>query len=236
MYYIHTANPLERTARWFERRDGGLEELKAILIEDSLGIGESLEKDMAALVASYHCEWKEAVDNPERLRHFTHFSNDLEADPAIRFIDDRGQRRPADWEEEEVQDSMSGAAIPEDEWSWIPLGPVGQIPRDSGRAMKVPSGQIAVFHHALEDRFYATENQCPHQKDMVLARGLLGSENGEPKVACPLHKKTFSLQTGKGISDPSFCVPTFPVEVRKGELFVKMPPTASIEASKESGS
>ena len=59
---------------------------------------------------------------------------------------------------------------------------------------------------------------------MVLARGLLGSDDGEPKVACPMHKKTFSLETGKGLSDPSFCVRTFPVEVREGELFVKMPP------------
>ena len=63
----------------------------------------------------------------------------------------------------------------------------------------------------------------------MLARGLLGSEGDEPKVACPLHKKTFSLQTGKGLSDPNFCVQSFPVDVRSGELFVKMPPTALTE-------
>jgi len=92
----------------------------------------------------------------------------------------------------------------------------------------VPHGQIAVFHHvdraAGRERYFATDNRCPHKQDMVLARGLLGSEQDEPKVACPMHKKTFSLQTGKGISDPELCVRTYPVELRDGELFVKLPP------------
>ena len=61
---------------------------------------------------------------------------------------------------------------------------------------------------------------------MGLGRGWLGTEAGEPKVAWPLHKKTFSLQSGKGLSDPKFCVQTYPVEVRDGELFVKIPPVA----------
>ena len=231
MYYIHTANPLERTARWFERYEGGLSALQAVLIDDTLGICESLEKDMDALVASYQCEWKEAIENPERLAHFSHFANDPAPDSEIRFIEERSQMRPADWEEDSPESDTPAISVPEDEWMWIPLGSKDQIPRDSGRAMKVPNGQIAVFRHAEGDRFYATENQCPHKKDMVLARGLLGSDAGEPKVACPLHKKTFSLATGKGLSDPSFCVETFPVEVRDGELFVKMPPVESFSSA-----
>ena len=229
MYYIHTANPLERTARWFERLEGGLEELKAIVIDDKLGICESLEKDMASLVASYQCEWKEVVENPERQKMFSHFGNDEAADPTLNFVDERGQKRPEDWSEESTEAEATTASVPEDDWSWLPIGAASAVPRDSGRAMRVPGGQIAVFHHAGRDAYFATENRCPHQKDMVLARGLVGSDGDEPKVACPLHKKTFSLQSGKGLSDPNFCVSTYPVEVREGELFVKLPPSLLVE-------
>jgi phenylpropionate dioxygenase-like ring-hydroxylating dioxygenase large terminal subunit len=64
---------------------------------------------------------------------------------------------------------------------------------------------------------------CPHRGDMVLGRGLLGTQGGEPKVACPLHKKTFSLETGAGLADPQYRVATFPVEVRDGEVYLRLP-------------
>ena len=228
MYYIHTANPLERTARWLERLDGGLDELRRVLIDDALGICESLEKDMAALVATYQCEWKGVVESPERQAMFAHYGNQEGADETLRFVEERGQKRPADWADDPADGTGSvQGQVPEDDWTWIPVGRAEAIPRDSGRAMRVPSGQIAVFHHAGLDEYFATDNMCPHKKDMVLARGLIGSDGDEPKVACPLHKKTFSLQTGKGLSDPSFCVTSYPVEVRDGEIFVKMPPAGA---------
>ena len=58
---------------------------------------------------------------------------------------------------------------------------------------------------------------------MVLGRGLLGDQQGEPKVACPMHKKTFSLCTGKGLSDASYAIRVYPVEVRDGDVYVKLP-------------
>ncbi len=228
MYYIHTANPLERTARWLERLDGGLETLRRVVIDDSLGICESLEKDMEALVATYQCEWKGVVESPERLAMFAHYGNDAGPDETLRFVEERGQKRPVDWKEETAPAQSVSGHVPEDDWTWIPVGRADSIPRDAGRAMRVPAGQIAVFHHARLDQYFATDNMCPHKKDMVLARGLLGSEGDEPKVACPLHKKTFSLQSGKGLSDPSFCVTSYPVENRAGELFVKMPPFGDV--------
>ena len=78
-----------------------------------------------------------------------------------------------------------------------------------------------------------TENRCPHKKDMVLSRGLLGTQGDEPKVACPLHKKTFSLRTGKGLSDPAYCIRTFPVEIRDDGIFVKLPPAAEWVTKRE---
>src|SRR5262249_8014996 len=70
MYSIHTATPLERTARWLERLDGGLAGLKRVIVDDALGICPRLEADMAALVASYQCEWAAVVRDPERRRAF----------------------------------------------------------------------------------------------------------------------------------------------------------------------
>ena len=59
--------------------------------------------------------------------------------------------------------------------------------------------QIAVFHFARRNEWYACQNLCPHKMQMILSRGMIGSEKGEPKVACPFHKKTFSLKTGKNL-------------------------------------
>ena len=171
-------------------------------------------------VAMWAAEMALFVEDPERLKMFTHFANDAAPDPTLEFIEERGQKRPADWTAEEATPDR---LPPEDTWSWMPVGAADSIPRDSGRAIRVPHGQIAVFHHAALDRYFATDNLCPHKRDMVLARGLLGAEGDEPKVACPLHKKTFSLHTGKGLSDPDFCVRTYPIENRGGELFVKLP-------------
>jgi phenylpropionate dioxygenase-like ring-hydroxylating dioxygenase large terminal subunit len=73
------------------------------------------------------------------------------------------------------------------------------------------------------------QNQCPHKKDMVLARGILGDQGGTPKVACPLHKKTFSLEDGKCLNDDKYCVSVFEVQVRDGSVFVELPSVAEAE-------
>jgi nitrite reductase (NADH) large subunit len=97
MYYIHTADRLTRTAPWFNQIEGGLDTLKKIIIEDSLGICEQLEKDIQHLIDTYQCEWKEAVQNPEKRAIFRHFVNTDEKDTTIQWIEERGQKRPADW-------------------------------------------------------------------------------------------------------------------------------------------
>jgi nitrite reductase (NADH) large subunit len=229
MFYIHSANPLERTARWIERLDGGIEYLKSVVIDDALGIAADLEREMAALVAGYRCEWKEVVENPERRKLFTHYANSAEVDDQVRVVEERAQHRPSDWHGGEPVPTPDGGT-PEDRWLWTRIGGLEDLPRDSGRAFEVDGAQIALFHVASEDRYYATENRCPHMKDMVLSRGLLGTQGDEPKIACPLHKKTFSLRSGKGLSDPNYCVRTFPAEIRDGGIFVKLPPIAEIRA------
>ncbi|NET23889.1 MAG: nitrite reductase (NAD(P)H), partial [Okeania sp. SIO1H5] len=100
MYYIQTADRLTRTATWFNQLEGGIEKLRSIVIDDSLGICDELETQMAHLIDSYQCEWKSVVEDPEKRKMFTHFVNDDEPDETLTWTDQRGQKRPADWKEE----------------------------------------------------------------------------------------------------------------------------------------
>ncbi|MFF8829466.1 nitrite reductase large subunit NirB [Streptomyces sp. NPDC015131] len=95
MFYIRTADRLERTAAWLERLDGGLEHLRDVVVHDSLGLCDELEALMAAHVATYRDEWAETLDDPERLRRFVSFVNAPDApDPSVRFVPERGQIKP----------------------------------------------------------------------------------------------------------------------------------------------
>lgn len=98
MFYIKTAEPLTRTATWFNKLEGGLAYLKAVIIDDSLGICMQLEKEMDFMVDTYKCEWKEAVENPEIRKRFTHFVNSPEKDSTVKFVPLRNQIMAQDWD------------------------------------------------------------------------------------------------------------------------------------------
>jgi nitrite reductase (NADH) large subunit len=95
MFYIRTAGRLERTATWLNKRPGGIDELRRILVDDELGICAELEAEMARHVANYRCEWKSTLEDPERMARFVHFVNSNEPDPNVVFVNERGQIRPA---------------------------------------------------------------------------------------------------------------------------------------------
>jgi nitrite reductase (NADH) large subunit len=95
MFYIRTADRLQRTSTWLDNLEGGLEYLKQVVCEDSLGIGAELEADMARVIASYECEWKKAVEDPATLRRFRHFVNSDATDDTVTRVIERGQRIPA---------------------------------------------------------------------------------------------------------------------------------------------
>jgi nitrite reductase (NADH) large subunit len=233
MYYIYTANPLQRTARWLESLDGGIEYLKQVVIDDSLGICTQLEADMQKLIDSYQCEWAAVVKNPERRAKFAHFVNASEPDNTLEFVRERGQRRPAAWPQPRPVASLPKPPVPidaaADGMQWVYVAPAASFPHDGGSTMKYGRTQIAVFNFASRGEWYATQAVCPHRLDSVLGRGLLGDQGGEPKVACPLHKRTFSLRSGQGLSDADYAIETFPVEVRQGEVYVKLPLPAVLE-------
>lgn len=95
MFYIRTADKLQRTSVWRESLEGGLDYLKAVVINDSLGLGAELEAQMQLVVDRYECEWANALSDPEKLKRFRTFVNSAAADPDIRFVQERGQPRPA---------------------------------------------------------------------------------------------------------------------------------------------
>ncbi|WP_176736396.1 nitrite reductase large subunit NirB [Oligoflexus tunisiensis] len=94
IYYIRTADRLMRTSTWIEKLPGGLAHLKKVILEDAFGIGAEMEEEMAALVASFQCEWKTTLESPERLKEFRSFVNSNEPDNSIQFTRQRGQIAP----------------------------------------------------------------------------------------------------------------------------------------------
>jgi nitrite reductase (NADH) large subunit len=95
MFYVRTADRLQRTSVWRDNMEGGLDYLKDVVINDSLGLAAELEADMARVVDTYQCEWKTTVNDPEKLKRFRHFVNSNESDNNVVFVEERGQIRPA---------------------------------------------------------------------------------------------------------------------------------------------
>lgn len=98
MFYIKTADPLTRTATWLNKMDGGINYLRNVVINDSLGMASQWEKEMEQHVAGYKCEWKVAVESPEIRKRFNHFVNaPEEKDPTVKFEELRGQKKAQEW-------------------------------------------------------------------------------------------------------------------------------------------
>lgn len=97
MFYIRTAGPLIRTSTWLEKLDGGLDYLKEVVIEDRLGIVNTLETEMQGLVDTFECEWKQVIEKPRLMDRFRHFINSDEKDDNIEFVSLRDQKMPKPW-------------------------------------------------------------------------------------------------------------------------------------------
>ncbi|MBX2808370.1 MAG: nitrite reductase large subunit NirB [Cellvibrionaceae bacterium] len=99
MFYVRTADRLQRTSVWLENLEGGIEYIKEVVIDDTLNIAAELEAEMAANIANYQCEWKTTLDHEEQLKRFKHFINTDKTDDNLAYVVERGQRRPASDEE-----------------------------------------------------------------------------------------------------------------------------------------
>ncbi|WP_165312762.1 nitrite reductase large subunit NirB [Vibrio ziniensis] len=94
MFYVRTADKLQRTSVWLENLEGGLDYLKQVVIDDSLELCEQLEQQMSHVINSYQCEWKSTVESEEKLRKFRPFINHQEGSMALPYQRIREQRIP----------------------------------------------------------------------------------------------------------------------------------------------
>jgi len=95
MFYIRTADRLQRTSTWMDNMEGGLDYLRDVVINDRLGLCAELESEMALVIGTYECEWKNTIEDPVKMQRFRHFINSDEKDTNVVFVRERNQIRPA---------------------------------------------------------------------------------------------------------------------------------------------
>lgn len=180
----------------------------------------------------------EVVKNPELRAQFKQFANTdetIDKDDMIEFVDMRGQTHPASWPKDgEPQTNWSPPTdnvFSKSQKSWIEVGSKSDFVANVGTPVLYGDTQLAIFNNEMRGEWYCTQNMCPHKQAFVLSQGIIGSTgDSTPKVACPLHKKTFSLETGEGISDESLNILTFPVKLEGDKVLVELPSVTEVDA------
>ncbi|KXN90613.1 Nitrite reductase [NAD(P)H] [Leucoagaricus sp. SymC.cos] len=237
-YYIMTADRLQRTARWIENMDGGIEKLRKVILEDQLGICAELEAIMDNLVNTYEDEWANVVKDPVKRRQFKQFVNTPERRQQSELIEERGQKRPADWPRTapSLKFTPDQLFTPKDKWTWATVAKKeDMVLSDQGTtsiAIKYGDTQLAIYYVPRRG-FYATQQMCPHRRAFVLDHGIIGdAPGGDLYVSCPLHKRNFALADGKGLSDSDYSILAF--EARQSEsgddIQVLLPPKEDMDA------
>jgi len=103
---------------------------------------------------------------------------------------------------------------------WFEAASIQDFPTDGGACVKYKDKQIAVFNFKRTGQWYACQNVCPHKMEMVLSRGMIGDDKGIPKVACPLHKKTFSLENGENLNGDITPIAVYPIKIENNKVFI----------------
>ena len=249
MFYIRTADKLQRTARWVEQLPGGIKYLREVILEDKLGICASLEQQMIELIGTFFCEWTEVINSPSRRAAFQQFGNTSETVDTMEQISERGQQHPTYWNKESVKQDFNGQKW--SELTWQPMIEAKHFADDAptGSSANVKRGdtQLAIFK--IKGGYYCTQQMCPHKRAFVLSDGLIGDDIATNKlwVSCPYHKRNYLLadtspQDGKPSSqqqqqlagtctnDPEVNIAVFAVEEREdGWVYVKLPPVGELD-------
>ena len=104
--------------------------------------------------------------------------------------------------------------------TWFDVGSTTNFPENSGACIKYKTKQIAVYNFTRTGKWYATQNLCPHKMEMVLSLVMIGDKDAIPKVACPLHKKNFSLEDGSNLGGEDLKIATYPVKIENGNVYI----------------
>lgn len=108
------------------------------------------------------------------------------------------------------------------EQTWVKVAQSEDFIEHSGGCVEVDGTQIAIFNFNEKTEWYAVQNNCPHEDRMILSRGLTGDLENDYKVACPLHKNSFSLKTGKNLGNSCQHLKTYPVKCENGDVFIAL--------------
>jgi nitrite reductase (NADH) large subunit len=178
------------------------------------------------------------VKDPNLRKQFDQFANTdrtIEKDDMIEFIDMRGQSRPADWPKD-GQPQTNWQAPSQDifansQKAWVEVGEVSDFLPNVGTPILYGDSQLAVFNNKEKGEWYCTQNMCPHKQAFVLSQGIIGDANATPKVACPLHKKSFNLENGEQIGgDDNLNILTFPVKLEGNKVLAELPAAPELDA------
>jgi nitrite reductase (NAD(P)H) len=256
MFYIRTADKLQRTARWLEGLPGGIKYLREVVLDDKLGINASLEAQMQELVDSYFDEWVEAINNPAIAAKFRQFANeDAQPQDWLETESDRNQTRPVYWAKEPAREDFAGLR---ERWSSMAWQPVieashfdgaDELPNGISAAIRRGDTQLALWR--VRGRYFATQQMCPHKRAFVLSDGLVGEDPpsasdsscdknpagaSTPWISCPHHKRNYDLSSGACKNDSELSIATFPVEARDdGLVYLKLPPVEELDAALGTG-
>ncbi|WP_299999086.1 nitrite reductase large subunit NirB [uncultured Cedecea sp.] len=225
MFYIRTADRLQRTSTWMDNLEGGIDYLRQVVLEDSLQIAGELESEMESVVATYQCEWQTTLASPESLALFKPFINSPEPDEAVVMVTERQQIRPATSQERLMIPIVTVNHPRTAVQGWVELCDLEAIPANAGMAARLSNRQIALFHlPGHPQKVFALSNHEPDSNANVLARGILGDVKGEPVVISPLYKQRFRLRDGRSIDDADKVLNVWPVKIEQGRVWVQESP------------
>lgn len=106
--------------------------------------------------------------------------------------------------------------------TWKKAIPVTQLAPGQGGCVIIDNLEIALFHYE-NNQWFAVQHHCPHTDQGVIARGLMGDKEGEPKVICPMHKRQYSLRTGRNLeNEVEHSLQTFPVKIEGDSVFIEI--------------
>ncbi|KAG4029790.1 hypothetical protein MFRU_014g00890 [Monilinia fructicola] len=248
IFYIRTADRLQRTARWLEALPGGIKYLREVILEDRLGICASLEAQMEELVASFFDEWKVAVEDAGLRERFRQFGNCGEEVEGMEAEVVRGQVAPVAWVKESAATDFRNVRWSRLAWERVisaaQFRGADEVPGGISACVKRGDTQLAVWR--VGGRWLASQQMCPHKRAFVLSDGLVGdcgegggqnggmdAEDSTLYVSCPNHKRNFELNgEGKGRcrNDESLSIAIFEAEEREdGWVYLKLPSVMELD-------
>ncbi|MFI0262330.1 nitrite reductase large subunit NirB [Streptomyces sp. NPDC017056] len=181
MFYIRTADRLERTAAWLERIDGGIGHVRDVVLHDCLGLSDELESQMQRHVDAYRDEWRAVLEDPAKLRRFTSSLPAPEGPAAPGHVQVR--TRAGEW---------TSVCLLED------LEPGRGVPVRVGEEKEA----VALFR-SPDGEIFAVCDTDPASHADVISRGIYGAVDGIPVVTSPMYKQRFDLRTGACLDDES---------------------------------